>query len=430
MKEQKLIISVVVVLLNILRCPQLLLSPRFFAEEGTVYFSEAFHNTFLGNIFSAHFGYYTLYNQIATSLATLTPLEYAPFVTTSMSLVLQSGISVYILWGDLPILDTMARRSVMAIAVPLLAWPGHWLTVIGAQCWLGVGAFFLLLGSDHGKNLYNYGLKVCYLLLAGLTGVVSCFLLPAFILRAIKEKSLKSGGYVAILMFCFTVHAFVLLKAILSSSSEIATRFVSNSFSEILGKSVVYEFAIPFTGRKVFEIQPVVYSGSRIREAIENIFGVSIFVSDLFMIPVMVGVAVILLTVAIFWQNRLKLEAQLIGVALVSVTVLSNFCSVNSAGGPRYYFLPSLMLLTLYVCVKGLRYPRPIAFTAVLIVCSTLVANGLEYRSVMRKQAYNPCYPDWREELVLWQSSPSYQINIWPSSWKMNLDKSVICSRI
>lgn len=430
LKEQKLIISVAVIVLNIVRCPQLLTAPRFFAEEGTTYFADAFHNTFFGNILSAHYGYYTLFNQIATSLATLPPLEYAPLVTTMMCLLLQIGISLYFIWGDIPLLDTMVRRGVMAIAVPLLSWPGHWLTIIGAQCWLGVGTFILLISSDRSRNRYNFFFKVGYLILAGLTGVVSCFLLPAYLLRSIREKSARFFGYATILMLCFILHLCVLLDAILSGSSEMATRFINNSFNEILGKSVVYEFAIPFTGRKVFELQPVVDFGSQINASTESILGVNLLIQDLFMIPVIVGVATIFMTMVILWQNKLRLEAQMIGIALISVTVFSNFCSVNSVGGPRYYFLPSLMLLTLYVSVNNFKNYRPIAVTAIFIVCSTLLANGFEYRSIMRKQAYDPGYPDWRTELLLWQTSPSYQINIWPSSWKMNLDKNITCSRI
>jgi hypothetical protein len=420
-----LLISAVVIALNIVRCPELLLSPRFFAEEGTTYFASAFQKSFLENIFSAHYGYYTLYNQIATSFAKLVPLEHAPLVTTFMSLIVQVGISLYVLWGELPLLATIWRRAFLALAIPLISWPGHWLTIIGTQCWLGAGTFLLLLSSNRSRPLAGYAARAGYLLVAGLTGVISCFMIPAYFLRAVKEKSMEFFAYAGILFLCVPVHTGVLFDALLSSSPEVADRFMSNTLATMLGKTVVYQFAIPFTGRGFFEQQLLVDIGSSIKTIFENVFGVNLLVHDLFVMPLLTGVAVIILTTVIIWQNRSILDVQLITVTLLTIGILSNFCSINSAGGPRYYFVPSLIMLTLYIGIKEMKSCRPVVAAAVLVMLCTLLGNGIEFRSIMNKQAYRPDYPDWRAELVLWRATPSYQINIWPTSWKMNLDRRI-----
>lgn len=427
-KKFLILISAAVIALNIVRCPELLLSPRFFAEEGSTYFSGAYQKSFFENIFSAHYGYYTLFNQIATSCAMLAPLEYAPAVTTLMSLLVQVGISLYVLWGDLPLLDSPWRRTILALAIPLVSWPGHWLTIIGAQCWFGVGTFLLLLSAGRSSNFSCYAVKSGYLLLAGLTGVLSSFMIPAFLWRAVREKSKEFYTYTAILCFCLTVHAGVLVAAVKSASPELAGRFMFNAFETALGKTVVYQFAVPFTGRGFYEQQFLVAIGTKIKAAFEDLFNVHLFIHDLFIIPVMVGLAVILLTGVIIWQNRTMLEVQLIAVALLTVSALSNVCSINSAGGPRYYFIPSMILLTLYIGTKGLKSYKPVAAAIVLLLCTTFAGNGYEFRDIMYSQAYRPEYPEWREELKLWKKNPEYQINIWPTSWKMDLDRSVIRS--
>ena len=422
-KQFLLMISIVVIALNFVRCPDLLLNPRFFAEEGSTYFSCAFQKSFLANIFSAHYGYYTLYNQIATSFATLVPLEYAPLVTTLMSLLVQVGISLYVLWGELPLFDTPWRRAVLALAIPLISWPGHWLTIIGTQCWFGAGTFLLLLTSGSSRKLSGYVCRAGYLILAGLTGVLSCFMIPAYLWRAAREKSGEFFGYAAILFFCLLVHIGVLLDALHSRSPELSTRFIFNSFETVLGKTVVYQFAIPFTGRGIYEQQYLVDIGSDIKNVVENFFGINLFIFDQFIVPVIIGLAIIMLTAFIIWLNRSRHEVQVMAVALISVSILSNLCSVNSAGGPRYYFIPSLILLALFMCIHEMKSYRPVVAATALLVVTTLLGNGYEYRSIMYKQAYSPDYPDWRAELELWRMTPSYQINIWPKSWKMNLDK-------
>jgi len=422
-KKFLLFISAVVIAINIARCPELLLDPRFFAEEGTTYFSGAFQKSFFANIFSAHYGYYTLYNQLATSLATLAPLENAPLVTTIMSLLVQVGISLYVLWGELPLVDKLWQKTVLALAIPLVSWPGHWLTIIGTQSWFGVGTFLLLVSSNRCKRSLCYTVRVGYLLIAGLTGVVSCFMAPAYLWRAFREKSREFLAYAIILFSCLSVHAGLLLAAFQSQSPEISGRFIFNSFGTMIGKTIVYQFAVPFTGRGIFEQQFMVNIGTIIKTAIEDSFGVYLLIYDHFIIPLLIGITVISVTAVVIWQNRSKIEVQILSLALITVSILSNLCSVNSAGGPRYYFIPSLIMLTLYICLIDLKSCRPIVLATGLLVLTTFVGNGYEYRSIMNKQAFNPEYPSWRTEVALWRMTPSYQMSIWPAPWKMNLDK-------
>jgi len=422
-RKPLILVSVLVIALNILRCPELLVHPRFFAEEGATYFSGAFQQSFLANIFSAHFGYYTLYNQIATSLAAMAPLEFAPLVTTWLSFFVQIGISLYVLWGELPLLDTLFRRTVLALAIPLLAWPGHWLTVIGTQCWFGAGTFLLLLGANSSRLRSSYVLKGMYLGLAGLTGVISCFMAPAYLLRAAKEKSREYFAYAGMLLFCLGVHLAVLLQAVLTNSAEVSCRFVSNHLDSLLYKTIVYQFAVPFTGRGIFEQASVVAVGSGLKANLENIFGVNLLVYDLFMIPMAIGMMVMLITAIIIWQQRSRLDLQLIALSLLTVSVLSNICSAGLSGGPRYYFLPSLMLLTLFIGFWELKKIRVLTALTGCIILSTLLLNGYEYRSIMLKQAVKPDYPDWQTEVEQWRKFPAYEINIWPAPWKMMLSR-------
>lgn len=420
MRWKLVLLSITVLVLNIGRCPELFVSPRFFAEEGATYFASAYQQSFIANLFSAHFGYYTLYNQLATSLAVQVPLENAPLVTTMLSLLVQVGISFYVLWGDLPFIKTLPRRACLAVAIPLVSWPGHWLTIIGTQCWFAAGTFLVLLSTGCFPNRRRFLLTGCFLLLAGLTGVVSCFLLPAYGWRAIREKSQEFAGYALILFVCLLVHAGVLLHALLSSAADVACRFLPANLSTALGKTLVYQFAIPFSGRSFFEQQPFVAAGTVLKAALEACFGITLLIHNLFVLPLLAGIFVLLITLVAIWQNRTRLEVQIIGIALVVVSILSNICSINSAGGPRYYFLPSLMLLVLFIGLTNLKC-RPVVILLGALVCTALVGNGYEYRSIMLKQAYNPGYPVWRTELARWRANPAYQLNIWPNSWTMSL---------
>jgi hypothetical protein len=65
-----------------LRAPVLWSHPRFWGEEGTIYFADAFNRAWFHSLFAPHVGYYSLFaNGTALAAARLAPLEYAPLVT-------------------------------------------------------------------------------------------------------------------------------------------------------------------------------------------------------------------------------------------------------------------------------------------------------------------------------------------------------------
>ena len=58
----------------VLRVPEVVLEPRFWAEEARVYFVYALNNPAGSALLAPHQGYYSLVPNLATWLATLVPL--------------------------------------------------------------------------------------------------------------------------------------------------------------------------------------------------------------------------------------------------------------------------------------------------------------------------------------------------------------------
>lgn len=132
----KYIMTMAIIAISILRKPQLMYQPRFYAEEGQAFFSFAYNNSFIDYLLTPMFGYYALYNVIATALASKFPLEIAPLITIYESLVVQIIVSSYVIWCDISILNTNLKRFMVAISFPLLCPSQIWLTTIGVQYWL------------------------------------------------------------------------------------------------------------------------------------------------------------------------------------------------------------------------------------------------------------------------------------------------------
>ncbi|HET8706541.1 MAG TPA: hypothetical protein VFM46_09595, partial [Pseudomonadales bacterium] len=70
-----------------MRRPELFSHPRFWAEEGSVYFANAWHFVWYEVLFEPHLGYLSFFNNLAALIATTVPLKHAPLVTTIAALM-------------------------------------------------------------------------------------------------------------------------------------------------------------------------------------------------------------------------------------------------------------------------------------------------------------------------------------------------------
>ena len=79
-----------IILLSFYRSPYLFINGRFFAEEGSEHFANAYQNGFFINLFftEAKVGYINFIANILTSFATLVPLKFSPLVTVYGSFVI------------------------------------------------------------------------------------------------------------------------------------------------------------------------------------------------------------------------------------------------------------------------------------------------------------------------------------------------------
>ena len=152
----KIAVSLLIIVINYIRIPELFSYPRFFAEEGSLYFSYAYSHSWINNLLTPQHGYYTLYHSLVTSLAKLPTIENAPLVTTGTAFIVQVVVSYYALWGNIPIFDNLIKKSIVALLIPLVSFPHIWLTTIGIHFWLPVITFFILISSNNKTLKYQH----------------------------------------------------------------------------------------------------------------------------------------------------------------------------------------------------------------------------------------------------------------------------------
>lgn len=416
------IISVLMIIINCIRIPELLFTPRFWAEEGTTYFSSAYRNGFLENLFSAHYGYFTLYNNIICSLAALIEPENAPFVTIYAALAIQVGVSLYISFSDTPLLPAPWQRYVVALFVPLVSYGEVWLTTIGIQYWLAIAAFFVLISVRPSRPGFLLA-EGALLLTAGLTGVVAAMLSPFFLIKSYRQKCRTTATYGALLTTCGLIHLAVYLQAYFAASSEISDRFTGNNALTVIIKWVVFQCSIPFFGRGIFEYDAFARFGSRVNQLLPASAGGSFFASDLLVIPFLTGLMILLLLFLLTYLNRAVLEVQLSFLAFAALTIISTLLSLKMSGGPRYTFTPGVIAFALLVgSLSAVNGKAAVKSICIFITAAAITINSYEFiRST--HMAFDPKYPDWRIQVRLWRTlGPDYRLQIWPVPWTMSLE--------
>jgi len=418
----KCVMTLIVVCVAGMRQPEMLLEPRFWAEEGTFYFSYAFNHTWFNNLVSPQFGYNTLYNSIATSLAMLVQLDYAPYVTTYLAFCVQVFVSCVAIWWNIPILNTLYKKFAMALFIQVLAYARLYVTTIGVQYWLCILSFLILL-YDHEDDNRKVRIAQYFLLgLNGLTGILSCVMIPAFLLKAVKTKSRTVILQTSILTASLLVQISVFAYSMMNHVPGMSQRLVHCDSVYMLSKLMKFEFSVPFLGVFLLNFPEVVAAETALRNMLAAVVGPSILSYQFSLIETGFGLLIIAYLSVVSCFKFKQLDTKLILLSLILVTVISTLFSLNMSGGPRYTFAPTVMLMMLVVgTMKDKIVPRLYSRIAAVLVLMSLLVSFIQYRPSMMGFSYDPSWPKWEDELRIWRADNNYPIKIWPPPWQMNL---------
>lgn len=141
-------------LLLLLRRPDDLLRPQFNAEEGSIFFQQAYNDGFWASLFSVASGYFHLALHLTAGLALLAPLELAPAVFKMVALAIQMLPVAYLLADGIPgfVVTPLFRVLVAAACVAGPNTVETYLNVLNAQWYLALaGCLVLLAGPRPGK---------------------------------------------------------------------------------------------------------------------------------------------------------------------------------------------------------------------------------------------------------------------------------------
>ncbi len=226
-----------------LRRPEALLSPQFYAEDGTVFFKDAYELPFWTSVFKPYAGYFHVIPRIFAECISLFPVRYAPLFYNSFSLLIAA---VSFCWIWLPHFRHLIRSDLARLFVALLflfspnqealmklAY-AQWYILL----WLTLCCFMLPLRSRSGSLLLTVAI-----LLSVWTSAISFILLPVWILRIFfvdhfQKKLVASvtAASLAVLAAIFFVHSSDAAEA--AASTGISADLVTGMLHAIIYKVI------------------------------------------------------------------------------------------------------------------------------------------------------------------------------------------------
>jgi hypothetical protein len=190
------------------RRPDALFHPQFWAEDGVVWFAQAYNDGWWQSLFRTQVGYFQTLPRLVSALALLVPLSLAPLLCNLVALAVQA-IPVSLLlsarsceWGNL-----RTRAALAAIYLALPNSPEICAIITNAQWALAFAAFLVLVETPPPNQLVRAG-DISIVVLCGLTGPFCIFLLAIAIFIAWKRRNRELWMHVGILVVCSVIQAY------------------------------------------------------------------------------------------------------------------------------------------------------------------------------------------------------------------------------
>ena len=347
-----LVVSAIYLVVVLARFPVLVSSPRFWAEEGSIYFQSA-HDRGFASIFEPHVGYFALFPNVSTWLATHVPLAAAPIMTLVLSALAQL-LSAWLAMRSRSALLPNVAKVVIVVALILspTATSELWLNTVNSQSFFQIAAFLILL---EPRLRWQH---LAVLVLVFLSAPSAVFLGGFFFLRALIQKSKSSWVAAGIWTACLAVQLSSWRPG--SRVSAGPDVWVLSALRENFGRAWIYNLD----------------DGSVLS----------------------VGVMVLVLLVVIFAATKLR-GAWFLGVAAFSVAFLNAAFALGGGSGPRYAFGPALMMLVVVLASLssgfrlGFLSGVSAALVAVMLIGGSVAFHNAGYWA-------SASWPGWRDQVV------------------------------
>lgn len=417
-KAVRVVLAALFIVAMALREPYLLQHPRFWAEEGLIWFQFASTHSILQTLFfvCTVSNYYVLTPNIGAVLSSQVAahfgLLYAPVPTTYLALLMQA-LAVVAIFFIKSRLFTSLWRAVTGCLILLFAattTDDIWLNSINSMVFLGAVAIVLLFADWEAAGSRLRWAYRGLLLFAGLSSPYAVALLPVFFLSAWRLKIREQKVQCLILLFC----------AIVDTGAVVQSRIlIAKAKTDPMRGTVVRLDASAVNMFVEHMLYPAV--GYSLRERVLEVSGLKEASSSATSFPPRpltrtlrtggwLSLFVIAGTLTLLRGRQLLSTTNWVMAVFLVLSIFTCVASLYSVPTNRYAFLPGFcFLLLLMLNIDG---EKP---AAQRYACAAVLAVGLAAGMVAYQKPVSQEGPPWSGEVAKWEANPDYSLRVWPS---------------
>jgi len=311
------------------RRPDAILRPQFWAEDGRVFYGDAYNLGPWIALFRPYGGYFHAVPRLAACLVLLVPLSHAPLVLNLVAIAVQALPATLLLASRSSVWGSLRYRALLAGIY--LALPNCWelgAIITNSQCLLALSAFLLLVASIPG-SMRGWLINISFLLLAGLSGPYCIFLLPFAMFLAWKHSERGRWLYVGVLAACSLVQTWGLL--ILSPGIRLHYYLGASleSFAHVLAGQV-------YLGTLIGSNSLAFHPGPRL-----SVFIYFVAIGGTAIVAASIANSILEMRLFVLFSCMI-LVASLISPAIHARPGVPLWELMASAGGIHYWFFPTL----------------------------------------------------------------------------------------
>lgn len=405
-------------LLVCLRLPEVVLHGRFWAEEGRVFYVRAATMPWPKALFDPFAGYLNLVASAAAIIARwISPLEYAPWITTTIGLAIQCCPAILLISSKD---DWLRPRAVLIASLLLVGLPPLceeiWLQTLGSQFQLTL-CCVLILGLDLPRSGGAW-FRGTLLFLAPLSGPSAIAVLPLFLVRAVVDRS--------------PGRLYQALPLGLGTAIQLGF-FYAHEPGRMYGIAPTILACVIFIKQLVV---PLIGKTAGIHES--EIIQMDLATHHYPWLPVSATLIAFLSFAAILIRQRIAVAYWFFASGCLLAWV-SYYGAINGGqnllligNDERYSFLPEVLsaLSLLALAASQLRPFRQSAARWSITLCARILVVWLLLVGV--EDAASPLLasaegPSWLAEIAIWRKDHTHRIAIWPAGWFMTLGAANDC---
>jgi hypothetical protein len=387
----------------VVRIPKVWTQGRFWAEEGRVFFQKAWHMPWWEALLAPHAGYLNLVGNASALLAAyLTTLRTAPYVTSTIGLVIQC-VPILLLstshdkWLKNRLAVVIASAVILCPPVPEEVWANsadsHFHLALCAGVILAIETQSGAMGKFHG----------CVLLLAALSGPGSWALIPLYALRAVLERS-KPRALQGFILLLGAIIQLTFFASFVFRDGEASPSMLG---AVILAKHVI----TPLLGHS-FATAPIADLRHQFDSGNGPIWPLALV---LLLFAIALFAAASLRTKATLW---LLLASAVLACASYGGSLGQKVHLLSVPNGERYQFAPQV-LIGLALLSWTISYPGRLRLLSGVLLAWIVGVGEWNYFVPDSDTSFEG--PVWPEQVAQWERDPDRPLQIWPSGWTMKL---------